>query len=184
MPSLSSQRNTHFCPKVIKIPKILRHREYHGIFYYHIGNIFRDIWKINLIGLLRYGNPEVLNLATLKNKNQIHNILSILRKNLKTDLILSRTLYFLLKYLTEIWQPWCQKIYFINIWCYKSVNKHFNFIFLLPIWFLFLHWANIRVSISEKANEIDLPHTTKIATKLLNNNAQVLSLLEDLLTLD
>ena len=42
----------------------------------------------------------------------------------------------------------------------------------------------IRVSISQKANEIDLPHTTKIATKLLNNNAQVLSLLEDLLTLD
>ena len=74
---LERMARTHFCPKVIKIPKILQHREYHGIFYYHIGNIFRDIWKINLIGLLRYGNPEVLNLETLKNKNQIHNILSI-----------------------------------------------------------------------------------------------------------
>ena len=103
--SLPLSLSTHFCPKVIKIPKILQHREYHGIFYYHIGNIFRDIWKINLIGLLRYGNPEVLNLATLKNKNQIHNILSILRKNLKMYLIFSHTLYFLLKYLSEIWQP-------------------------------------------------------------------------------
>ena len=64
----------HFCPKVIKISKILQHPEYHGIFYYHIVNNFRDIWKINLIGLLRYGNPDVLNLATLKNKIQIHDI--------------------------------------------------------------------------------------------------------------
>ena len=166
------------------MPKIPQQQKYLGIFCCHIFNNLRDIWQINLIGLLRYGNPDVLNLATLKNKIQIHDIWSIFKNNLKSDLILSQILTFLSTNLTEIWQPWSQKIYFEIMWCYWPVKHHSDFIYQLPIWFLFLHWANIRVSISEKANEIDLPHTTKIATKLLNNKAQVLSLLEDLLTLD
>ena len=43
---------------------------------------------------------------------------------------------------------------------------------------------HIRVAISQKANEIDLPDTTKIVTKLLINAATVLLLLGDLPTLD
>ena len=43
---------------------------------------------------------------------------------------------------------------------------------------------HVRVAISQKANEIDLPDTTKIVTKLLINAAIVLLLLGDLPTLD
>ena len=43
---------------------------------------------------------------------------------------------------------------------------------------------HVRVAISQKANEIDLPDTTKIVTKLLINAATVLLLLGDLPTLD
>ena len=42
----------------------------------------------------------------------------------------------------------------------------------------------VRVAISQKANEIDLQDTTKIVTKLLINAATVLLLLGDLPTLD
>ena len=70
---------SHFFPKVIKMTKIPQHQEYHGIFYCHIVKIFRDIWQINLIGLLRYGNPDVLNLATLKIEIKIHYFLNILK---------------------------------------------------------------------------------------------------------
>ena len=131
--------STHFCPKVIKTPKIPQHQKYHGIFYCHIVNNLRDIWQINLIGLLRYGNPDVLNLATLKNKIQFHYILSIFKKNLKSNFILSHSLNFLSKNLTEMWQPWCQKIYFVIMWCNQSVKHHSDFIYQLPILFLFLH---------------------------------------------
>ena len=87
------------------MPKIPQHQKYHGIFYFHIVKIFWDIWQINLIGLLRYGNPDVLNLATLKIEIKIHYLLIHLKQNLKSDLILSCTLNFLSKHLTEIWQP-------------------------------------------------------------------------------
>ena len=129
----------HFSPKVIKMPKIPQHQKYHGIFYCHIVNNLRDIWQINLIGLLRYGNRDILNLATLKNKIQFHYILSIFKKNLKSNLILSHTLNFLSKNLTEMWQPWCQKIYFIIMWCHWSVKHHSDFMYQLPTLFLFLH---------------------------------------------
>ena len=42
----------------------------------------------------------------------------------------------------------------------------------------------VRVAISQKANEMDLPDTTKIVTKLLINAVTVLLLLGDLPTLD
>ena len=87
------------------MPKIPQHQKYHGIFYCHIVKIFRDTWQINLIGLLRYGNPDELNLATLKIEIKIHYLLINLKQNLKSDLILSCTLNFLSKNLTEIWQP-------------------------------------------------------------------------------
>ena len=68
-------------------------------------NHFIGVLKINLIGLLRYGNPDIQYLATLKNKIQIYNILIILMKNLRSDFILGKFLYFVLKKLAKIWQP-------------------------------------------------------------------------------
>ena len=130
---------SHFCPKVIKMPKIPQHQKYHGIFYCHIVKIFRDIWQINLIGLLRYGNPDVLNLANLKNEIQFHYVLSIFKENFESNFILSHSLNFLSKNLTEMWLPWCKKICFVIMWCNQSVKHHSDFIYQLPIWFLFLH---------------------------------------------
>ena len=68
-------------------------------------NHFIGVLKINLIGLLRYGNPDIQYLATLKNKIQIYNILIILMKNLRSDFILGTFLYFVLNKLAKIWQP-------------------------------------------------------------------------------
>ena len=56
-----------------------------------------EIWQL--------GNPDILNLATLKIEIKIHYLLINLKQNLKSDLILSCTLNFLSKNLTEIWQP-------------------------------------------------------------------------------
>lgn len=63
-------------------------------------------------------------------------------------------------------------------------NAPFRFYLAPPNLNFVLHYADIRVAISQKANEIDLPDTTKIVTRLLIYNAQVLLLLEDLLTPD
>ena len=68
-------------------------------------NPFIGVLKINLIGLLRYGNPDIQYLATLKNKIQIYNILIIPMKNLTSDFILGTFLYFVLNKLAKIWQP-------------------------------------------------------------------------------
>ena len=68
-------------------------------------NHFIGVLKINLIGLLRYGNPDIQYLATLKNKIQIYNILIIAMKNLRSDFILGTFLYFVLNKLAKIWQP-------------------------------------------------------------------------------
>ena len=68
-------------------------------------NHFIGVLKINLIGLLRYGNPDIQYLATLKNKIQIYNILIILMKNLRSDFISGTFLYFVLNKLAKIWQP-------------------------------------------------------------------------------
>ena len=102
---ITRQLPAHFYPKVIKMPKILQQHKHHGIFYCHIVSNLRDIWQINLIGLLRYGNPDVLNLANLKNKIQFHYISSIFKRSLKSNFILSHSLNFLSKNLTEMWQP-------------------------------------------------------------------------------
>ena len=68
-------------------------------------NHFIGVLKINLIGLLRYGNPDIQYLATLKNEIQIYNILIIPMKNLRSDFILDAFLYFVLKNVAKIWQP-------------------------------------------------------------------------------
>ena len=68
-------------------------------------NHFIGVLKINLIGLLRYGNPDIQYLATLKNKIQIYNILIIAMKNLRSDFISGTFLYFVLNKLAKIWQP-------------------------------------------------------------------------------
>ena len=68
-------------------------------------NHFIGVLKINLIGLLRYGNPDIQYLATLKNKIQIYNILIIPMKNLRSHFILGTFLYFVLNKLAKIWQP-------------------------------------------------------------------------------
>ena len=57
--------------------------------------------------------------------------------------------------------------------CLPSPN--FDFIFTLRY---------IRVATSKKANKIDIPDTAKIVTKILSNNARVLSVLVDFLSLD
>ena len=49
---------------------------------------------------------------------------------------------------------------------------------------LILLLAHVRVAISKKANKIDFPDTNTIVTKQLTNNAMVLLLLVDLLSLD
>ena len=49
---------------------------------------------------------------------------------------------------------------------------------------LFLLLDHIRVTTSQKAIKIDFPDIAKIVTKILSNNARVLSVLEDFLSLD
>ena len=88
---------THFCPNIIKTKKIYQHQKYRGIVSYHTDNNFIDVLKINLIGLLRYGNPDLKFLAILKNEILIYNILSILMMNLISKLILSTVFKFLLE---------------------------------------------------------------------------------------
>ena len=58
------------------------------ILSHHIDNKFTDMLKINLIGHLKYGNPDIQYLATLKIKIQIYNISRTLMKNLMSDWIL------------------------------------------------------------------------------------------------
>ena len=87
---------THFCPNIIKTKKIYQRHKCRGIVGYHIDNNFIDVLKINLIGLLRCGNPDIQFWATLKNKVKIYNILSILMINLTSNLILCTFFKFLL----------------------------------------------------------------------------------------
>ena len=80
-------QHTHFCPNIIKTKKIYQCQKYCGIVSYHMDNNFIDVLKINLIGLLRYGNPDIQFLATLKNKIWIYYISSVLIMNLTSDFI-------------------------------------------------------------------------------------------------
>ena len=90
-------QHTHFCPNIIKTKKIYQCQKYRGIVIYHMDNILIVVLKINLIGLLRYGNPDIQFLATLKNKILIYNILSILMMNLISNLISCTFFKFLLE---------------------------------------------------------------------------------------
>ena len=63
-----------------------------------------------------------------------------------------------------------------------ATNYQSDFVYQLPILILLL--AHVRVAISQKANKIDFPDTNTIVTKQLTNNAMVLLLLVDLLSLD
>ena len=86
----------HFCSDLIKIQKILQHQKYLGIKRYHMDNILDGIREINLGGLLRYGNPDIHFLATLKNEIHIYDILGFLMMNLTSDLNLDSLIYFLM----------------------------------------------------------------------------------------
>ena len=77
-----------------------------------------------------------------------------------------------------------KKIFFNIKQCDWATKYQSNFVYQLPILILVLVLAHIRVAISQKANKIDLPDATKNVTKLPNNNARVLLLLVDLLSLD
>ena len=68
--------------------------------------------------------------------------------------------------------------------CDWATKYQSNFVYQFPILILVLVLAHIRVAISQKANKIDLPDATKNVAKLPSNNARVLSLLVDLLSLD
>ena len=59
-----------------------------------------------------------------------------------------------------------------------------NFVYHFPNLNLVFVLAHIRIAISQKANKIDLPDITKNVAKLPNNNATVLLLLVDFLSLD
>ena len=68
--------------------------------------------------------------------------------------------------------------------CDWATKYQSNFVYQLPIMILVLLLAHIRVAISQKANKINLADATKNVAKLPNNNARVLSILVDLLSLD
>ena len=68
--------------------------------------------------------------------------------------------------------------------CDWATKYQSNFAYQLSILILVLFLAHIRVAISQKANKIDLPDITKNVAKLPNNNATVLLLLVDFLSLD
>ena len=95
----------HLCPEPVKIQKIPQHQKYHSIVNYHIVNNFNGIWQINLIGLLRYGHPDVQFLATLKIKLQIYRFLNIPNKNLESNLIFRVAIHLQIEKLAHIWEP-------------------------------------------------------------------------------
>ena len=54
---------------------------------------------------VRYGNPDMQILGTLKIKFQIYRFLDIPSKNLGSDLIFRVAIYWQIVILAELWQP-------------------------------------------------------------------------------
>ena len=54
---------------------------------------------------VRYGNPDMQILGTLKIKFQIYRFLSIPSKIMRSDLIFRVAIYFKIAQLADIWQP-------------------------------------------------------------------------------
>ena len=55
---------------------------------------------------MRYGNPDMQILGTLKIKIQIYRFLSIPSKIMRSDFIFRVAIYFKIAQLADIWQPW------------------------------------------------------------------------------
>ena len=55
---------------------------------------------------MRYGNPDVQILGTLKIKFQINRFLNIISKNMGSDFILKVAIYLEIAKLAQLWQPW------------------------------------------------------------------------------
>ena len=66
------QYTSQVSQKWTRVNKIWQRSKYHGIMYYHFVYNFGWKFKLYLVSLLRYGNPDRLNLGTLKIKLQIN----------------------------------------------------------------------------------------------------------------
>ena len=64
------------------------------------------IRKKSIEPLLRYGNPDSQNLATLKNKIHIHRFLSFLSNNSGSDFMFRVAICFWITKSDHIWDPW------------------------------------------------------------------------------
>ena len=135
----SSSHSTHFCPDIIKIHKIHQCRKYCGFWNYHLGTISIGISQINLNSLLRYGNPDIQFLGTLKNKIWIHNIWSVLIMNLTPDFISNNFFSFWFRIWLKYGKPELKKYFLIlyvaiRLWIIRLIflpTPNFDFIFTL-----------------------------------------------------
>ena len=80
--------------RVTRVKKILQRSRYRGIVNYYFTYHFGRKLKIYLASLLRYGNPDVQILGTLKINLQIHRFLGILNKNRRLKIIFRVPIYF------------------------------------------------------------------------------------------
>ena len=90
----SSSPSSQFAQSGLRVDIILQTSRYHGIIYYYFAYNFGGKLKIYLVSLLRYGNPDVQILGTLKIKLQIHRFLGILNKNIRLKIIFRVPIYF------------------------------------------------------------------------------------------
>ena len=90
---LEKEGRAQFAQKGLRVDIILQTSRYHGIVYHYFAYNFGRKLKIYLASLLRYGNPDVQILGTLKIKLQIHRILGILNKNMRFKIIFRVPIY-------------------------------------------------------------------------------------------
>ena len=130
---------THFCPDFIKIHKIHQRRKCRGFWNYHLVTISIGISQINLNSLLRYGNPDIQFLGSLKNKIWIHNIWSVLIMNLTPDFISNNFFSFWFRIWLKYGNPELKKYFLIlyvaiRLWIIRLIflpTPNFDFIFTL-----------------------------------------------------
>ena len=79
--------------RVVKLNKILQKPWYPSIVYYYFTYDSGGKLKSYFVGLLRYGNPDMQILGTLKIKLQIYGFLNMTSKNMGSDFIFRVAIY-------------------------------------------------------------------------------------------
>ena len=98
--------STHFCLKWKKVWKISLEFWKYGVVSWHIACHAPVKLSLDHYVQVRYGNPDMQILGTLKIKLQIFRFLSILSKNMRSNLIFRVAIYFSLPKLGQTWEPW------------------------------------------------------------------------------